>query len=177
MQPEKNSELLNLMLNHPLGVAEIVSSAPLWEDALLKKNLFEPLESFAKDNGWEFGHNLKSQKKENGEAFWFIKDNGIKIHFRTNASGWRDWYYGILDERLEKPKPHLLPGLTGGNDTWPYGWQYLNKHRNWTAKDIAEIATDNGEYLRYLKDILEQLAKVMDNEGFFKNSTTVKHAP
>jgi len=168
MLHEKNNEVLEMMLENPLAAAEIISLASSWEEIVLKNVLFDPLESFAKDHNMTFVNELYSDKKGTGEGFGFVIEDGLTISFRTEQYGWRKWYYGVLDDRLEKPETHLLPGLTGGNSTWPYGWQYLDKHSNWTPKDLAEIATDKGDYLKYLKNIILQLVREMEDDHVIK---------
>ena len=166
MDKKNREELVAEMLRNPDGTAEIVKAYPEWENTILKNLLFVPLQKFAEEKDLEFDVSDRFWSKRIYGEFWFAVQPKLKIVFEYGKQGRYTFYCGIIDERKDKRERKNLPGLQGGNDTWRYGWRYLDGiYRDWTVDTIAKIANDNSELLSYIKDTVESLLKEMQDNN------------
>ena len=158
--------LLQEMMDAPDGVAVIMNALPAWEKAIIEKFLFGPLRLFSRDNGLEFIVDDDFWSKAKDVFFGFKIDEAHAIYFQCDKAGWNQIYYGIQDSSMKQAASAPLQGLYGGNEWWPYGWQYLDMHQNWTPDDIAEIANDEeGSFIQYIIDIVKSLLLEMKQNG------------
>jgi len=158
--------LLQEMIDAPDGVAAIINTLPAWEKAIIEKNLFGPLTLFSRDNGLEFFVDDAFWSKAKNVYFRFKIDAVHAIYFQCDKAGWNQIYYGIQDSSMNQAASAPLHGLLGGNEWWPYGWQYLEMHKNWTPDVIAEIANDEeGKFIDYIKKVVKELLLEMNHSG------------
>lgn len=166
MDKSIQKELVAEMLKNPEAVAAIVNSSSAMERALIEESLFKPLREYAEANELLFDISDKFWEKRKYESFsFYIHPNNVWIKFENERNGWADFYFGIVDVRQDRPAGKTVPGLEGGNDLWPYGWHYFDKHRNWTLNDIVEFARDGGEFLRYITGTVDRLIEAMKSNG------------
>jgi len=160
---ERNSkDLVAEMLREPEGVAAIIKASLEWENTVLREALFVPLQKYAEENDLGFEVSESFWTKSSWGLFKFIVQPKLSIVFQYERQGRNSFYYGITDERLDKRIKKTLPGLQGGNDTWRYGWCYLDGiYRNWTVDTVARIAKDSEELLACIKNAVERLLKEM----------------
>ena len=163
MDKKIENELIEEMKHSPDGVAAIVSAYPAWERSVLEEHLFAPLKKFSEENGLQFGINETFWTKEKWGKFYFEVAPKLLIVFEYEHRGRNNFYYGITDLRDNRPEKRNLPGLSGGNDGWRYGWHYLDQHRNWTPEDVAQIAGDKGKFLGYITDAVKNLLQMMED--------------
>lgn len=152
------------MIREPYGAAAIIKSQERWEKVLLEKSLFDPLKVFAATRNLKFTVNERFWHKAAWGRLEFEIEPHLLIVFECEHQGRNSFYYGITDLREKRPERKLLPGLEGGNDDWRYGWHYLEKHKDWTIDDIVAISQDNGEFLKYICNVVDKLLEGMRKE-------------
>lgn len=165
MDKSIEKELVAEMLKCPEGVAAIVNATSAMERILIEDSLFKPLHGFAEKNNLSFTVSETFWEKRAYGTFYFEVKPGLRIEFQNEGAGWSRFYFGITDRRADRPGRKKLPGLQGGNDGYPYGWHYFDKHRNWTIDDIVGFSHDGGEFLRYLTGVVENLVETMKTNG------------
>lgn len=166
MDKSIQKELVAEMLKNPEAVAAIVNSSSAMERPLIEESLFKPLREYAETNDLLFEVSDEFWEKRKYESFsFYIRPNNVWIKFECDRNGWADFYFGIFYEQQKQPAGKPLPGLEGGNNHWPYGWHYFDKHRNWTLNDIVEFARDGGEFLRYITGTVDRLLEAMKSNG------------
>ena len=155
-------DLIAEMMRSPEGVASIIKAYPAWERCVLEESLFNPLKIFAEKRGLDFRVSDSFWAKNTWGLFEFIVMPKLRIVFQYEKQGRFSFYYGIVDERPDRREQKLLPGLQGGNDNWRYGWHYFDMHRNWTIDDIVEFTQDNGAFLKYICDAVDNMLDMME---------------
>ena len=160
-----NQNLLKEMLSVPDGVAAIVRAYPQWEKSIIENHVFNKLKSFSEAEGFEFVISNNFWSKDSWVYFVFRFDSAHAIMFQFEKFGWKQCYYGLLNSNLRQKAPSPLPGLYGGNDGWPYGWHYLDIHKNWTVDDLVEISHDEGEFVQYIVRVVNTLKAEMHRSG------------
>ena len=161
MDKSVENDLVAEMLRFPEGVAAIMKAYPAWEKSILEKSLFIPLRKYAEERGLGFVIDDRFWTKNTWGSFSFVIEENLSIMFQYEKQGRNSFYYGIVDKRTNKREKNALPCLEGGNDEWRYGWHYFDMYRNWTIDVIAEIAQDNGIFVKYICDAVEQMMSEM----------------
>lgn len=165
MDKSIEKELVAEMLKCPEGVAAIVNASSAMERILIEESLFKPMREFARKNNLSFSISETFWEKRPWGSFYFEVKPGLRIEFQHERAGWSSFYFGITDRRADRPGRKKLPRLQGGNDGYPYGWHYFDRHLNWTIDDIVEFSRDGGEFLRYLTGVVESLIDEMETNG------------
>lgn len=164
MDKSIEKDLVAKMLEYPEGAAAIINACSAMERTVIDA-LFKALREYAEANGLLFEVSDIFWQKRTWGFFRFRIQPNVWIQFECERKGWADFYFGIVDVRQDRPARKPLPGLEGGNDRWPYGLHYFDKHRNWTIDDIVEFSHDGGEFLQYITGTVKSLVKAMKTNG------------
>lgn len=150
-------ELLEQMANNASAVAAILTEQEEYKRFVFNKYVIESpiLKEFCKEKDLIF---VQSQMfvGGSGKGFYFHKPKwkSAAIWFYTDRSGEWDFYWGIshYDKELDVKEVKLDCFSNAPTNYWPYGWEYLNKYRNWDWNTYAEMV--NGNFSKYVKELV-----------------------
>ena len=166
MENKSEKEIVAAMMRAPAAAGIIISAKSAWEREIVESKLFEPLRSFAEERCLTFEISPEFfSKKAWASKISFIITDGLKIQIENNASNWRSFYCGVIDTRQDKRPMSTLPSLSGYNESWRYGWKFLEMHPDWTVNDLAIIAEDDGEFVRYICTLVDQLMRELKDKN------------
>lgn len=157
MDKKVEKEAIELMMKDPDATRFILENQLAWENFVVEKQVFEPLRAFAKEKNWQFGIEGFERQAPWGEFYFTVKEN-VFIVFQYEKTGWRDFYYGVVDKREGSNQIILLKNMTGGNKNWKHGWRYFDKYRTWDLNVVTSFAKEEpAELLQYIKQAVLDL--------------------
>ena len=133
----------------------------------IKKNLFEQLEAWVKNKGWNFKCDENAWKGENGEGWIYIYKNQYRpwaICFGHETPK-DEWYYGIsfydtVTNPLKQQAYFRFSGKT--SSYWPFGFQWFNQYISWSDPNTLRDMT-NGKMLKIMQNIIEPIMQDIES--------------
>lgn len=138
-----------------------------WEYKIVEKYLISKLQEWANHNNLQFAEEilLNPGKKRNGFYFYRKEWTNSAIWIYTESKKWKDFYIYISSINGKSlrglyDKPKLFRNK--GNMYSPYGWEFLDKYRNWTYETMVDIAEGKvAEYIiERVKGVLEKIDEI-----------------
>lgn len=169
MDTKYKDEIFKIMIK-PEYVEEFAAIASLhdeWQDHIVKNYLINPLEEFAKKHKLGFEDYISKDDDDSlnraryvGLCFYRRNWQNASIRILSNASNWRGFNIDISnrgDDFLKVTPKNFFGRKT--NDYFPYGWEYLDKYRDWTDDVMVDMI--NGKVAEYIKEkVLSVLEKI-----------------
>ena len=133
----------------------------------IKKNLFEQLEAWVKNKGWNFKCDENAWKGENGEGWIYIYKDQYRpwaIYFGHETPK-DEWYYGIsfydtVTNPLKQQAYFRFSGKT--SSYWPFGFQWFNQYISWSDPNTLRDMT-NGKMLKIMQNIIEPIMQDIES--------------
>lgn len=161
MEKEQKNKLFEILSQHPAESAAILQ---IDHNEYLKYVYVNYVEvkfrSFASVNNLIYKvDGLWEKNKEKGFYFRQPNWNHAAIWFYSDASGFKDFYYGVSNycgEKLGYPSIKLNCLSDGCTEYWPYGWSWM-KYNNWDSRVSKAMIT--GEFA---ESVIESVLAVLE---------------
>lgn len=170
MDSKFREQILDIMVK-PENVetfAVIASLFSEWQEYIIKNYLIKQLRESAPKLKLLFDEDLLNEdgslNREKYVGMWFYRKNweNASIRIEADCSNWRKFYIGICnrkDDSLNVTQKQIFS--RGPNNSWPYGWQYLDKYSCWTDDIMDDIV--KGKVTEYIIDkvrfVLDEIKK------------------
>lgn len=167
MDSLNKEELVKIMTEYPECIAAICNEQEDYKKYVYETFVRPRLKAFGECNSLLFEEdNLFASK--GGRGFYFHKIEWVKsaIWFYTDHSGEWGFYWGVSNyvcDNLSLKQDRLDCIYGSSTDLWPYGWEYLNKYRDWDMNTIAEMI--NGHYLDYITKLVLTAVEEIEKKG------------
>lgn len=172
MESENIDNILDIMVATKENVAAISAinkHIREWKNKTVEKYLIPQLKKWAAKNNLSFEeYNFTTNTKWNGHGFCFYKKEWTRcaIWIYSYREKWKDFYIDI-----ESRDGKTLRGLCNKHKIFhenadaksPYGWEYLDKYRNWTIDTMVDIA--NGKVGKYIIKRTEKVLADITNQN------------
>lgn len=167
MDSLNKEELLKIMTAYPECIAAICNSQDSFKQHVYNTFVKPMFIKFGESNNLIFEDiNLFSSEKERGLYFHKKEWEHSAVFFYAERTTERDFYWGISNysgDKLAVTQAQLDCFHSKPNEYWPYGWEYLNKYRDWNMDTITEMI--NGHYVDYITKLVLTALEELDRKG------------
>lgn len=167
MDSLNKEELLKIMTAYPECVAAIYNEQDSYKQYVYNTFVKPMFVKFGESNHLIFEDiNLFSSERERGFFFHKKEWKHSAIFFYAERTTERDFYWGVSNYsggKLTVSQAKLDCFHSKPNEYWPYGWEYLNRYRDWDMNTIAEMI--NGHYVDYIIKLVLTAMEEIDKKG------------
>ena len=169
METNEKQELLRLMATHPKEVDALMTAQADYGEYVFDTYVWPKLQDYALTKG------LICQRYElfgsgSGRGLFFYREEwkGMAICLWSDRTGEWDFYWGLSDyaacdmSQLQQIRLDCFNGKP--NETWPYGWKYLDHYRNWDFASGTFTAMIEGDFIKYVTEQVDIILDEIDSK-------------
>lgn len=170
MEANEKQELLRLMVAHSREVDALVAAQGDYVIHVFNTFVLPKLKEYSKCNALICEPcNLFESRGDRGIFFYRKEWKGMAICLWTDHSDEWDFYWGISNytdcDMSQLTKTQLDCFNRVPNESWPYGWKFLDKYINWEFADGTLTAMIEGDFVKYVTEQVEIILDEIDQKN------------